>query len=209
VPVSPRRIALIAIAGALPLAVALGALLLRDTEASGAGYRGSRPPPGIVAPDFALRTHDGREVRMSALRGRAVAVTFLDTQCDEACPIVAAAIAQALTRLERADRSRVSALAISTDPAGDTRASVAAFLRRYRAEGALAYLTGPAAAVRQVWRRYGVLSSEATGSDTMHSAPVRVYAPGGEWVATLHAGADLTARNLAHDLHEALVSGAS
>ena len=202
-----RRIALIAIAGALPLLVALAALLLlRDTEASAAAYRGSRPPEGIVAPDFALRTHDGREVRMSALRDRAVAVTFLDTQCDEACPIVAAAIAQALRRLDEAERSQVAALAISTDPAEDTRASVAAFLRRYRAQGALDYLVGPAAEVRRVWRDYSVLSSEASGSDTLHSAPVRIYAPGGEWVATLHAGADLTPRNLAHDLREALDS---
>lgn len=202
---SIRRLALIAVAGALPLLAALiGLLLLRDTEASTASYRGSRPPEGLVAPDFALRTHDERPVRMSALRDRAVAVTFLDTQCDEACPIVTAAIARGLARLDRAERSRVAAVAISTDPAEDTRASVTAFLRRYRAEDALDYLVGPADEVRRVWREYGVLSSEASGSDTMHSVPVRIYAPGGEWVATLHAGADLTARNLAHDLRQAL-----
>ena len=58
--------------------------------------------------------------------------------------------------------------------------------------------------MRRAWQDYGVLASEVTGSDTMHSAPVRIYAPGGEWVSSLGAGADLSPRNLAHDIEVAL-----
>ena len=118
--------------------------------------------------------------------------------------MIAAAAPRALARLDAADRERVAFVAISTDPVEDTPAAVRAFLRRYKAEGALEYLVGPADAVRRTWRNYGVLASEKTGSDTMHSAPVRIYTPDGEWVSSLGAGADLTPRNLAHDIQLAI-----
>jgi cytochrome c biogenesis protein CcmG/thiol:disulfide interchange protein DsbE len=44
--------------------------------------RGPRPlATGAAAPDFALTGSDGREVRLSALRGRVVAVNFWATWC--------------------------------------------------------------------------------------------------------------------------------
>jgi protein SCO1 len=199
-----RRLVLVGIAGALPLVLALaGLFVLRDADASDA-YRGSRPPEGIKAADFTLRSYTGREVGLSDLRGRVLALTFLDAQCEEACPVIAAAAPRALARLDREDRGRVAFVAITTDPVEDTPEAVGDFLGRYRAEGTLEYLIGPAAAVRRVWRDYGVLASEGTGSDTLHSAPVRIYTADGEWVSSMSAAADLTPRNLAHDLEVAL-----
>jgi protein SCO1/2 len=195
---------MIAIAGALPLIVALaGLFVLRDADASPA-YRGSRPPSGLTAPDFRLRSYTGREVALSELRDKVLVLTFLDAQCKESCPLIAATAPLALAGLDPQDRRRVAFVAISTDPREDTPAAVRAFLRRYRAERVLDYLIGPPQAVRRAWREYGVLASEQTGSDTMHSAPVRIYAPGGEWVSSLGAGADLSPRNLAHDIEVAL-----
>ena len=203
-PVPTRRLILLAIAGALPLLAALtGLMVLRDAEATPA-YRGSHPPAGIQAADFSLRSYTGREVRMDDLRDRAVALTFLDAQCEESCPVIAATTARALALLSPDERARVALMAITTDPAEDTPTAVRSFLRRYRAGGALDYLIAPPGDVRRAWRDYGVLPSEQSGSDSLHSAPVRVYAPGGEWVSTLHAGVDLTPRDLAHDLEVAL-----
>jgi protein SCO1/2 len=199
-----RRLVLIAIAGALPLVLALaGLFVLRDADASPA-YRGSRPPSGVKAADFRLQSYTGREVAMSRLRDKVLVLTFLDAQCKESCPVIAATAPRALAGLDAQDRRRVAFVAISTDPREDTPAAVRGFLRRYRAEGVLEYLIGPTAAVRRAWRDYGVLASEVTGSDTMHSAPVRIYAPGGEWVSSLGAGADLSPRNLAHDIQVAI-----
>jgi protein SCO1 len=199
-----RRLVLIAIAGAVPLILALaGLFLLRDADASPA-YRGSRPPSGMQAADFRLRNYTGREVALSELRDNVLVLTFLDAQCKESCPLIAATAPRALARLDAEDRGRVAFVAISTDPREDTPAAVRSFLRRYGAEGTLEYLIGPEGAVRRAWQDYGVLASEVTGSDTMHSAPVRIYAPGGEWVSSLGAGADLSPRNLAHDIEVAL-----
>jgi protein SCO1 len=207
VPMPVRRLVLIAIAGALPLVAALaGLLVLRESEASTPTFRGSRPPAGEVAADFRLRSYTGRDVRMADLRGKVVALTFLDAQCTESCPLIAAAAPRARALLTPEEQARVAFLAISTDPPEDTPAAVRAFLRRYKADGTLDYLVGPERQVRRTWSDYGVLASELSGSDSLHSAPVRIYEPGGEWVSTLSAGRDLTPRNLAHDLRAALGS---
>jgi protein SCO1/2 len=204
VPMPARRLVLLAVAAALPFALALAGLFaFRDAEATPA-YRGSRPPEGMQAAEFRLTSYTGRKVRLADLRGKALALTFLDAQCKESCPIIAAVVPRARALLSPAERRQVAFVAISTDPTEDTPAAVRQFLRRYRAEGALDYLVAPAAEVRRSWREYGVLASEASGSDSMHSAPVRIYAPGGEWVSSLGAAADLTPRNLAHDLRVAL-----
>lgn len=176
-----------------------------DAPSAGA-YRGSEPPARIELVDFALRDEDGRIVRSSGLRDEKVVVlTFLDSQCTESCPIIASEIGRAFDLLSATERRRVFAVAISTDPTEDTAASVRAFLRRNRALGKLHYLGGgePEAKLRAIWKRFSILSSLESGEDTLHSAPVRIY-DGGIWVATLHAGVDLTPANLAHDIRVAL-----
>jgi cytochrome oxidase Cu insertion factor (SCO1/SenC/PrrC family) len=168
-------------------------------------YRGSEPPGRIELVDFALRDHAGALVRSSDLRGKVVLLTFLDSQCTEACPVIAAQIARTLEVLSAAERRRVFAVAISTDPKEDTVASVRGFLRRHRALGKLHYVGGgePEAKLRRIWKRFRILSSIESGEDSLHSAPVRIYV-GGVWEATLHAGVDLTTANLLHDLRVAV-----
>ncbi len=173
-------------------------------------YRGSEPPAGIKLVDFALRDHEGLIVRSSGLRGKVVLLTFLDSQCTESCPVIASQIARGLELLSAAERRRVFAVAISTDPKEDTAASVRAFLHRTHALGKLHYIGGgePDSRLRPIWKRFQILSSLESGEDTLHSAPVRIY-DGGVWVATLHAGADLTPASLAHDIRVALANASS
>ena len=213
-----RTVAAVAVAAAA-LAAGLG-LAIRDGGDTGSvpaavdrpaegAFRGSEPPTRVPLPSFALRDYTGELVRSSALRGNVVVLTFLDSQCTESCPIVAAQIGRALDLLRAAEARRVFAVAISTDPKEDTARSVRAFLHGNRALGKLHYVGGgePESKLRRIWKRFGVLSSLESGEDTLHSAPVRIYARG-VWVATLHAGADLTPANLAHDVRVAL-AGAS
>lgn len=167
-------------------------------------YRGSEPPGTNRLPEFALRTYDGGPVRSHELRGKVVLLTFLDSQCTEACPILASQIAQALNRLPAHERRKVVAVAITTDPAEDTRQSVRTFLEKQRALGKILYLTRPAGEIRALWKRFKIASSEESGADTLHSAPLRIYDGDLVWAATLHAGVDLTPENLAHDVRVAL-----
>jgi protein SCO1/2 len=202
-----RQRALLVAVAALALAglVAGGVLLLRSSESSG-GYRGSLPPEGIALPDFALPDYQGESVSTRELRGSVVLVTFLDSQCTEACPIIASQIARTVDRLAPEERDGISPIAISTDPEEDTPDAVRSFLEKNRAVGRLRYLVAPVERLRPVWEDFQIAASADTGVDTLHSAPVRIYDREGTWVSTLHAGADLSMENLAHDLRVALGS---
>lgn len=197
--------ALAAVAALLPV-VALAVIVLGDRAATSADGRfvGSRPPARIELPSFTLPDHTGAAVRSSDLRGRVVVLTFLDSQCTEACPILSSVIARTIDELEPGERRQVAAIAISTDPAEDTRSSVDRFLRRTRAAGRLRYLVGTEQQLRPLWKRFQILSSLETGEDTLHSAPARIYSRDGVWLATQHAGVDLSVDALVHDIRIAL-----
>lgn len=194
------RLALLVAALAAALAIPAGLLLSRDEGEP--DFRGNRAPDGFTLPAFDLQDDSGRRVRTSDLSGKAVAVTFLDVQCTEACPIIAAQVGQALRALGD-ERAGVEALAISVDPLRDTPAGIAAFLQRYRAKGLLRYLDGTVAELRPLWKAFAVAAAHDTGNSNMHSAPVRVFDGEGRWRSTLHPGVDLTPQNLAHDLRAA------
>jgi cytochrome oxidase Cu insertion factor (SCO1/SenC/PrrC family) len=202
----PRRYALaLAALGVVALVGAgFAAERLVGARDSGAAYRGSPPPPGIVLPDFALRDESGTLVRSDELGGKVVLVPFLETQCKESCPVVARQIGQALDRLRADERAGVVALAFSTHPGDDTPAAARAFVRRHGVQGRLHYLVGSEKDLRPLWDEFDVLPAVDTGDADLHSVPVRIFAASGEWVSTLHPGADLSPENLAHDLRLAL-----
>ena len=77
-------------------------------------YTGSLPPAQIRLPEFSLPDQFGQPVASSDLAGQVVLVTFLDTQCKEACPIVASVIGEGLRRLDPGERERVTAIAIAS-----------------------------------------------------------------------------------------------
>jgi protein SCO1/2 len=194
------RLAVLVTALAAALAVAAGLLLTRGGE--GAEFRGSTPPQPLALPAFSLRDDEGKLVGSGELREKAVAITFLDTRCTEACPIIAAQIGQAMRALGD-HAAHVEALAISVDPLRDTPERVDAFLQRFRAKGALRYLNGSVAELRPLWKSFAVVAAHDTGNPNMHSAPVRIFDGEGRWRSTLHPGVDLTPQNLAHDLRAA------
>jgi cytochrome oxidase Cu insertion factor (SCO1/SenC/PrrC family) len=181
-------------------------LSLTGSEDDTASYRGSRPPAGIMLGQFELRDYTGVRVSREDVEGKVVLLTFLESRCKEACPVIASQVARTIERLPPEERRQVAAIAISTHPTDDTPASVRAFLRAQRAEEELHYLVGSEQELRPVWQRFGVLSALDSGDVDTHSASVHVYDRSGEWVASLHPGIDLTPTNLLHDVGVALQS---
>jgi protein SCO1/2 len=194
------------IAVALVVAVLLAAPGGDRQPASGpppGPYRGSEPPGQLAASDFRLRSYRGRIVSLRAQRGKVVLLSFVDTKCTEKCPIVTSVIAQAYRLLRPDERRQVVPLLISVEPHADTAAHVRRFLARRHAL-ALDYLIGSVGQLRPVWKAYGIVAAVDTGNADIHSSDVRVIDRRGIWVATQHAGVDLTPSNLAHDALEAL-----
>jgi protein SCO1/2 len=202
------KLVFLALATGVVLAGALAAVVVHragePASSETQGFRGIEEPPGLTMPDFALRDQEGRLVRADDLRGKVVVLTFLETKCQAACPIIAGDIASAWTLLTPRERAQSAAVAISADPRDDTPANIRIFLSRHRASRTIRYLAGPVPVMRGVWRSFLVLSAVASGNADTHSAPVRIYSRDLIWLATQHVGVDLSPRNLAHDIRVAL-----
>lgn len=197
-------ISLLVLLALLAAGGALAAVLIPSDPSTANTYTGSTPPAHVSLPSFSLRNYTGERVRSSDLRGKVMLVTFLETKCTEACPIIASTIASTMRTLTAEQRERVVAVAISTHPYDDTPTSVEAFLDSHQAATSLLYLIGSEQELRPVWDAFYVASALDTGDANTHSAPVRIFDEAGRWVATLHSGADLTPDNLRHDIQVAL-----
>ena len=142
------------------VAVAASAPALASSAPPGAGARIENP---MRVPDFRLRDARGPIVRLSALRGKIVLLTFLYTRCRDVCPLIAEHLNQAVRTLPQRERRQVRVVAVSVDPAGDTRRAVL----RFRAEHALLpqfdYLIGTRKQLAAVWRSYSVTARAESG----------------------------------------------
>jgi protein SCO1/2 len=165
--------------------------------AGGLPFSGPRISHPAVTPDFTLRDQHGRPVRLRAQRGKVVVLTFLYTHCPDLCPLTAVHIDDALRRLG-ASRSRVSILAVSVDPAGDTPAAVRRFMRTHALGPQFHYLTGPRTVLERIWRQYDVASVSVGGADPDHTLYVLLLDRSGKTRVLFDATAKPVA--MAHDL---------
>ncbi len=195
----------LALAAALAVVAAvLAGLLLTspDRESAAPAELGVGPSgfvgalrPEIPPQDFRLRDEEGRRVALSDFRGQVVAVTFLYTTCEDTCPITTSQIRGALDDLGR----DVPVLAVSVDPAGDTRARARRFLLEQRMTGRMRFLLGSPAELERVWKAYGI-QPQGRGKEAFdHSAHVVLIDRQGRQRIG-HPVAKLRPEGLAHDL---------
>jgi protein SCO1/2 len=208
-----RRNQIVAI-GLLGLALALGwvALIL----ATGAARLPPKPSPQFAGPvfpahlraaSFSLTDQDGGRATLSQYGGRVVVLTFMYSRCRDTCPLMATEIRGALDELP-ADGRRVPVLAISVDPAHDTRASARAFIAREHMTGRMRFLLGVYGQLRRIWKRYGIQPEfDQSGREYRygHSAYVMLIDRQGFLRVGFPAGG-LVPEDLAHDLQLLLSS---
>ena len=111
--------------------------------------------PARTAPEIALRDQDGKPFKLSALRGKAVYLTFVYARCPDVCPLMLQALAAAKRELKDPESMRI--IAVSVDPKGDTPAVVKSFLKKRLLTGKVTWLVGTRAQLRPVWYRYNIL----------------------------------------------------
>ena len=112
----------------------------------------SRPVPGQ---DFSLTDQHGFAFRLSEARGKVVVLTFIYTHCTDTCPYIALKVREAVILLGSA-ADRAVFVAVTTDPARDTRKVTDDYSRAAGLESAWRFLSGPAPDVAAVWRSYGI-----------------------------------------------------
>jgi protein SCO1 len=125
----------------------------------------------LHAANFSLLDQNGHRVTLASYRGRVVILTFMHSLCRGACPLMAEQIKGALNDLPHAGRG-IPAIAISIDPAQDTRAHRDKFLAKYQMAGRLDYLNGSRAALVKIWHAYAIQPLQGSGAVDNHSAYV-------------------------------------
>jgi len=122
-----------------------------------------------AAPAFALRDQHGRRVTLASLRGRTLALTFLDSLCKQACPIEGQMRASAIRQVAPAARPRL--VVVSVDPAGDTPRSIAHAERKWRLPAGTIWLLGTHGQLKPVWDASQITVDPVSG-DIVHSTAV-------------------------------------
>jgi protein SCO1/2 len=177
-----------------------GSGLAPGVQAPSTGFRGAVRPSGIPPARFSLPDEDGRSVDARRLRGRVVALMFVYSTCVDTCPVTAQQVRGAISDVDRPD---VRGLAVSVDPAGDTRAHVRSFLLEQHIFGQIPYLVGTRRQLQGVWRAFGVQPQE---KGREHAVSVVVLDRRGRQRIGFTAST-LTVDALAHDIRR-LAAGA-
>ena len=152
--------------GAVPMAVA--SVNPNASTLIAAATDGSPDPVHFPASPFRLTDAAGRPVSLASLRGRTVALTFLDPVCTFDCPLIAQEMIQTDHLL--AHPRHYALVAVDANPLYEATS----YLRAFDAQegtGKLAnwlYLTGSSTALHRIWNSYGVQDQ---------------YSPGGAMVA--------------------------
>ena len=110
------------------------------------------------ATDFTLTDHRGQRVSLSDLRGQAVALTFIYTNCPDVCPLIAAKLRVVHENLPENLRDDVALVAITVDPERDTPEVLRAFSTGHQLADNPQWfaLTGERDDLEPVWRNYGI-----------------------------------------------------
>lgn len=123
----------------------------------------------VAAPAITgLRDQTGGRFSLASLHGRAVALAFFDSRCNQACPLEGRAIAAAERALPAAERP--SLVLVSVNPR-DTPASVRSAAQRWglARTGAWHWLMGSHAQLARVWRAYRIFVAPPRAGDIVHT----------------------------------------
>jgi protein SCO1/2 len=204
-----RLLALVCVvASAVAVAVALAAGGASSAHAP--RLRGAQPPAQLrlrAAPAFRLRDARGGVLDSHALRGRPWLVTFLYTRCIDSCPLIAAELHDALTRLGPAAR-RVAVVAITVDPAHDTPTAVRHWLAQRREPPEFHYLLGGARELVPVWSAWFAEPQDVRYAISTHTAAIWLIDARERIRALYPAAVPVAPGDIVHDLRVLLAEPA-
>jgi protein SCO1/2 len=193
-----RRTALALIGAAAILAglIACGGGSAAHPSAS-TGFAGAALPTSLPVRDFTLEDQYGRRVSLTGYRGQVVILAFMSSTCGATCILLAQQIRGALDELPRP----VPVLFVSVDPRADTGARVRRFLQRVALTGRVRYLSGSSAALRPIWRAYGIVPVTSDRAAFERAASVLLLDRDGR-ERVVFGVEQLTPEGVAHDVRK-------
>jgi protein SCO1/2 len=194
-----RLLPLVILAAALALAGCGGSSSAETTPAAHAHFAGAEASPPQEEAPLRLRNYLGEPVDLRSYRGKAVLVTFIYTHCPDVCPLIVSHMKTALALLGPKARD-LQIVAVSTDPRGDNRRTVAAFLEEHGMTGRMQYLIGNRAELGRVWKDWNIVASPAKAGRDLVEHSALVYGIGASGKVTTLYPANFKPSQLVHDV---------
>ena len=206
-----RWVAIVLAVGLVAIAVVWWQLRPASSGLVGAGIVEPQP-----AANFTLTDQHGQQVSLSSLKGKPIALTFVYTNCTDACPLIASNMHAAYQRLG-GDAGKVAMVAVTVDPERDNVAQILQFSQDRGLADEWLFLTGSRAQLQQVWANYGIAAQSVDSKGAVvtpspddpetieHSSPVFLIDKKGDVRALLPI--DFAAGDLATDLSRLLAEG--
>lgn len=137
-----------------------------EIVAKGQASESDRVQVGEAVPDFGLVDQNGRAIRLSEFRGRAVVLTFIYTRCPlpNFCPLMSKNFAELEQRLSKEFANKFQLLSVSMDPEFDRPAVLKEYGERYSAnEKDWTFATGDAEQIQFVAGLMGLYYAKENG----------------------------------------------
>ena len=158
------------------------------------------PLPHQRAPGFTLTDQAGKPMALSALRGKAVVLEFMDPHCTDICPIVSREFVDAYHYLGPAARDVVF-IAVNVNQYHASVADMAAYSREQglNAIPSWHFFTGPVPALAAVWHDYDIqVEAPNPNADIIHTSAVYFIDPQGREAFLASPMVDHTAKGAAY-----------
>jgi protein SCO1 len=144
--------------------VAMGFVLAacsEDPELIGTDMESQQAPP------FTLIDHRGETVQLSDLRGKAVAMTFIFTNCPDVCPLIINRMSMAYEQVPDDKKDDIAMVAITVDPERDDPETMAEYLESRSVPDPENWygLTGDLDTLEPIWQAYFVTPGERYPAD--------------------------------------------
>ena len=119
------------------------------------------------APPFELIDHRGQNVTLDDLQGRAVALTFIFTNCPDVCPLIINRMSVAYEQLPDDKKDGIAMVAITVDPERDDPEAMAEYLQTRSVPDPDNWygLTADIATLEPIWEAYAVTPGERFPAD--------------------------------------------
>ena len=158
-------------------------------------FEGAQLPGNVTAPGFTLVDQDRKPVSLAQFRGQVLLLAFLYTGCGANCTVLAQQVRGALDEMAKP----VPVLFISADPAFDTPARIARFLKSNSLTGRVHYLSGSPSQLQPLWRAYRITPA-SNSSSTFDKLVSLILIGGKDNERVLYGLEDLTPETLSHDI---------
>lgn len=122
--------------------------------------------------DFELVDQSNTSIRLSDFRGRLVVLTFMDSKCQDTCPLTAAHFREAYRQLYQNETGQVVFVGINVNLEANTVSDILETTRAWHLDEIPSwhFLTGNREELAPIWSEYGVSAAPSPdGHSIMHT----------------------------------------